>query len=99
MVGLLVASKPEDLQDSPALLQANRGWVHPLASPISPTCHPAPLCRVPASQADGKGWLQRASGSPNHKAEPPIRIGRGVAGVLRGHDRSIFTSGRPEASS
>lgn len=40
------------------------------SSLICPSRHPALLCKVPASQADGKGWLQRAPGAQSHKAEP-----------------------------
>lgn len=43
------------------------------AAPICPTCHPALLCRVPASQADGNGLLQRGPEARAHKAELQIR--------------------------
>lgn len=42
-------------------------------SPSCPSYHPAPLCRVPAPQADGKGRLQRAPKAQDHKAEPQIK--------------------------
>ena len=59
LAGLPVASNPEDSEESPALLLGNRGQFLLSTSLICPACHPALLCRVPASQADGKGWLQR----------------------------------------
>lgn len=64
-------------------------WGRDANSSLSPSCpsyHPAPLCRVPAPQADGKGRLQRALKAQDHKAEPQIKAngpGRGVEGELR----------------
>lgn len=70
------------------------------SSPICPACHPALLCRVPASQADGRGGCK---GLPkpktirlSHKSE---QTGRGVEGELRGRECSTFTTGRLQAAS
>lgn len=101
LAGLLVASNPEDSEDSPALLRANRGWVLPgwlLPSPPPATQLACAESQPPRQMARGgcKGLLDPQTTRLSHQSE---QTGRGVEGALRGHDRSIFTLGRPEASS